>query len=174
MHFSTAATLLYDMMISNLEIHKINFSEDRKSFIVEFNNGRKEVFTDETEPYSSLSSLYKILKERQDITEVIFNTNKESFEIISTHGKQICFANEFKKINENKWEDLPIKNTTEEKKKLIDYIQLEAFRKIRQKANDITDESSTEEFAGYVHGIVDLEAELYSYIESNFKNLEEK
>ena len=41
----------------------------------------------------------------------------------------------------------------------VEELQLEAFRQIRQKVSDITDESSNDEIAGYVKGIVNLERE---------------
>ena len=47
----------------------------------------------------------------------------------------------------------------------IEQIELEAFRQIRQKIKDFTDESSNDEIAGYVKGIVNLETELYSIVE---------
>lgn len=47
----------------------------------------------------------------------------------------------------------------------VEELQLEAFRQIRRKVSDITDESSNDEIAGYVKGIVDLERELYKEIE---------
>ena len=46
----------------------------------------------------------------------------------------------------------------------IEQIELEAFRQIRRKVRDFTDESSNDEIAGYVKGIVDLETELYSIL----------
>lgn len=46
----------------------------------------------------------------------------------------------------------------------IEQIELEAFRQIRKKVRDITDESSNDEIAGYVNGVVDLETELYSML----------
>ena len=46
----------------------------------------------------------------------------------------------------------------------IEQIELEAFRQIRKKVRDITDESSNDEIAGYVKGIVNLETELYSML----------
>ena len=42
----------------------------------------------------------------------------------------------------------------------VEELQLEAFRQIRRKVSDITDESSNDEIAGYVKGIVNLEREL--------------
>lgn len=47
----------------------------------------------------------------------------------------------------------------------VEELQLEAFRQIRRKVSDITDESSNDEIAGYVKGIVNLERELYKRIE---------
>lgn len=46
----------------------------------------------------------------------------------------------------------------------IEQIELEAFRQIRIKVRDITDDSSNDEIVGYVKGIVDLETELYSML----------
>lgn len=46
----------------------------------------------------------------------------------------------------------------------IEQIELEAFRKIRQKIRSLEDDSSNDEIAGYVQGIVDLESELYSIL----------
>ena len=46
----------------------------------------------------------------------------------------------------------------------IEQIELEAFRQIRRKVRDITDESSNDEITGYVKGIVDLETALYAMI----------
>ena len=46
----------------------------------------------------------------------------------------------------------------------IEQIELEAFRQIRRKVRDFTDESSNDEIAGYVKGVVDLETELYSIL----------
>ena len=40
----------------------------------------------------------------------------------------------------------------------VEELQLEAFRQIRRKVSDITDESSNDEIAGYVKGIVNLES----------------
>lgn len=51
----------------------------------------------------------------------------------------------------------------------IEQIENQAFRIIRQKVRDITDESSNDELAGYVKGVVDLETELYSLIEKEKK-----
>lgn len=51
----------------------------------------------------------------------------------------------------------------------IEQIENQAFRIIRQKVRDITDESSNDEIAGYVKGVVDLETELYSLIEKEKK-----
>lgn len=48
-------------------------------------------------------------------------------------------------------------------------LQLEAFRQIRRKVSDITDESSNDEIAGYIKGVVDLERELYKKIEEENK-----
>ena len=47
----------------------------------------------------------------------------------------------------------------------IEQIENQAFRIIRQKIRDITDESSNDEIAGYVKGVVDLETELYTLLE---------
>ena len=47
----------------------------------------------------------------------------------------------------------------------IEQIENQAFRIIRQKVRDITDESSNDEIAGYVKGVVDLETELYTLLE---------
>lgn len=47
----------------------------------------------------------------------------------------------------------------------VEELQLEAFRQIRRKVSDITDESSNDEIAGYVKGVVNLERELYKEIE---------
>ena len=47
----------------------------------------------------------------------------------------------------------------------IEQIENQAFRIIRQKIRDITDESSNDEIAGYVKGVVDLETELYALLE---------
>ena len=46
----------------------------------------------------------------------------------------------------------------------IEQIELEAFRQIRRKVRDFTDESSNDEIAGYVKGVIDLETELYSIL----------
>ena len=35
----------------------------------------------------------------------------------------------------------------------VEELQMEAFRQIRQKVSDITDESSNDEIAGYIKGI---------------------
>ena len=51
----------------------------------------------------------------------------------------------------------------------VEELQLEAFRQIRRKVSDITDESSNDEIAGYVKGIVNLERELYKRIEEDNK-----
>ena len=37
----------------------------------------------------------------------------------------------------------------------IEQIELEAFRQIRKKVRDFTDESSNDEMTGYVKGVVD-------------------
>jgi len=44
-------------------------------------------------------------------------------------------------------------------------IELEAFRQIRKKVSDFTDESNNDELAGFVKGVVALERELYSLLE---------
>ena len=46
----------------------------------------------------------------------------------------------------------------------IEQLELEAFRQIRQKVRNVEDDSSNDEIAGYVRGIVDLESELYSIL----------
>ena len=46
----------------------------------------------------------------------------------------------------------------------IEQIELEAFRQIRRKVRDFTYDSSNDEIAGYVKGVVDLETELYSIL----------
>lgn len=46
----------------------------------------------------------------------------------------------------------------------IEQIELEAFRQIRQKVSNFEDNSSNDEIAGYVKGVVDLESELYSML----------
>ena len=46
----------------------------------------------------------------------------------------------------------------------IEQIELEAFRQIRRKIRKYDDESTNDEIAGYVRGIVDLETELYSML----------
>lgn len=51
----------------------------------------------------------------------------------------------------------------------VEELQLEAFRQIRRKVSDITDESSNDEIAGYIKGIIDLERELYKMIEEEYK-----
>lgn len=51
----------------------------------------------------------------------------------------------------------------------VEELQMEAFRQIRQKVSDITDESSNDEIAGYIKGVVDLERELYKKIEEENK-----
>lgn len=51
----------------------------------------------------------------------------------------------------------------------VEELQMEAFRQIRQKVSDITDESSNDEIAGYIKGVVDLERELYKKIEEEKK-----
>ena len=51
----------------------------------------------------------------------------------------------------------------------VEELQMEAFRQIRQKVFDITDESSNDEIAGYIKGVVDLERELYKKIEEENK-----
>lgn len=53
----------------------------------------------------------------------------------------------------------------------VEELQLEAFRQIRRKVSDITDESSNDEIAGYVKGIVNLERELYKKIETDERKL---
>lgn len=52
----------------------------------------------------------------------------------------------------------------------VEELQMEAFRQIRQKVSDITDESSNDEIAGYIKGVVDLERELYKKIEEENKS----
>ena len=52
---------------------------------------------------------------------------------------------------------------------IIEQIENQAFRIIRQKVRDITDESSNDEIAGYVKGVVDLETELYTLLEKEKK-----
>mgnify|MGYP004594249289 CR=1 FL=1 len=49
----------------------------------------------------------------------------------------------------------------------VEELQLEAFRQIRRKVSDITDESSNDEIAGYIKGVVDLERELFKKIETD-------
>ena len=51
----------------------------------------------------------------------------------------------------------------------VEELQMEAFRQIRQKVSDITDESSNDEIAGYIKGVVDLERQLYNKIEEENK-----
>lgn len=51
----------------------------------------------------------------------------------------------------------------------VEELQMEAFRQIRQKVSDIIDESSNDEIAGYIKGVVDLERELYKKIEEENK-----
>lgn len=51
----------------------------------------------------------------------------------------------------------------------VEELQLEAFRQIRRKVSDITDESSNDEIAGYIKGVIDLERELYKKIEEENK-----
>ena len=51
----------------------------------------------------------------------------------------------------------------------VEELQLEAFRQIRRKVSDITDESSNDEIAGYIKGVVDLERELCKKIEEENK-----
>ena len=51
----------------------------------------------------------------------------------------------------------------------VEELQMEALRQIRQKVSDITDESSIDEIAGYIKGVVDLERELYKKIEEENK-----
>ena len=46
----------------------------------------------------------------------------------------------------------------------IEQVELEAFRQIRRKVNDFSDESTNDEIAGYVKGVVNLETELYSML----------
>lgn len=48
----------------------------------------------------------------------------------------------------------------------IEKVELEAFRLIRIKINDFEDESSNDEIAGYVKGVVDLETQMYALLES--------
>ena len=43
-------------------------------------------------------------------------------------------------------------------------IELEAFRVIRRKVSNFADESSNDEIAGFVRGVVALERELYSLL----------
>ena len=47
----------------------------------------------------------------------------------------------------------------------IENIELEAFRLIRIKLRDFTDESNNDEIAGYIKGVVDLETELYTLLQ---------
>lgn len=44
-------------------------------------------------------------------------------------------------------------------------LELESFRQIRQKISLFTDNSSNDEIAGYVKGVVNLERELYKKLE---------
>ena len=53
----------------------------------------------------------------------------------------------------------------------VEELQLEAFRQIRRKVSDITDESSNDEIAGYIKGVVDLERELSKKIEIDERKL---
>lgn len=43
----------------------------------------------------------------------------------------------------------------------IEELELASFRQIRQKISDITDESSNDEIAGFVKGVIALERELF-------------
>ena len=58
----------------------------------------------------------------------------------------------------------------------IEELELEAFRQIRRKVKNAEDDSSNDEIAGYIKGIVDLETELYSMIlkELRISNSSEK
>lgn len=47
----------------------------------------------------------------------------------------------------------------------IENIELEAFRLIRIKLRDFTDESNNDEIVGYIKGVVDLETELYTLLQ---------
>ena len=46
-------------------------------------------------------------------------------------------------------------------------IELEAFRVIRRKVSNFADDSSNNEIAGFVKGVVALERELYSLLNKN-------
>lgn len=43
----------------------------------------------------------------------------------------------------------------------IEELELESFRQIRRKVSDITDESSNDEIAGFVKGVIALERGLF-------------
>lgn len=47
----------------------------------------------------------------------------------------------------------------------IEHVELEAFRLIRIKLRDFTDESNNDEIVGYIKGVVDLETELYTLLQ---------
>ena len=52
-----------------------------------------------------------------------------------------------------------------DKSMTVEQIEREAFRQIRRKVNDITDDSSNDEIAGFAKGIVALETEIYKMLE---------
>lgn len=56
----------------------------------------------------------------------------------------------------------------------IEQIEREAFRQIRRKVNDITDDSSNDEIAGFAKGIVALETEIYKMLEEENRKRDEK
>nr|DAN68172.1 MAG TPA: hypothetical protein [Caudoviricetes sp.] len=56
----------------------------------------------------------------------------------------------------------------------VEQIEREAFRQIRRKANDITDDSSNDEIAGFAKGIVALETEIYKMLEEENRKRDEK
>ena len=52
----------------------------------------------------------------------------------------------------------------------IEELELESFRQIREKVSNFCDESSNDEIAGFVKGIVNLEKELYEKLIKEVKN----
>lgn len=56
----------------------------------------------------------------------------------------------------------------------VEQIEREAFRQIRRKVNDITDDSSNDEIAGFAKGIVALETEIYKMLEEEKRKRDEK
>ena len=52
----------------------------------------------------------------------------------------------------------------------IEELELESFRQIRQKVSNFCNESSNDEIAGFVEGVVNLERELYEKLIKEVKN----